>query len=191
MGLPLNQIQKCWDIILHGESHLVDLAVANGHFFVQLAGVGLDAQVLKKTDRQMRRIIGPLSYIISAAKIIGHPAPKLIIEIPQRGLNEASFVLIGNGKYYGGPVSVFRDARNDDGLLDVLLFKNLGYLDIIRYLHEILLGTHRDVEDIEYFQTKSIRVVSDQMVPVEIDGEAALETPVQFELTGRRIEVVA
>jgi diacylglycerol kinase family enzyme len=58
------------------------------------------------------------------------------------------------------------------------------------YLHEILLGTHRDVEDIEYFQTKSVRVVSDQRVSVEIDGEAALETPVQFELT-RRIEVVA
>lgn len=178
MGLPLSQIQKCWDIILHGESHLVDLAVANGHFFVQLAGVGLDAQVLKKTDRQMRRIIG-------------HPTPKLIVEVPQRGLNEASFVLIGNGKYYDGPVPVFRDARNDDGLLDVLLFKNLGYLDIIRYLHEILLGTHKNVEDIEYFQTKSVRVVSDQMVPVEIDGEATLETPVQFELTGRRIEVVA
>jgi diacylglycerol kinase family enzyme len=89
MGLLLNQIQKYWDTILHGEFHLVDLAVANGHFFVQLAGVGLDAQVLKKTDRQMHRIIGPLSYIISAAKIIGHPAPKLIVEIPQRGLNEA------------------------------------------------------------------------------------------------------
>ena len=85
----------------------------------------------------------------------------MIVEIPQYDLNEASFVLIGNGKYYGGPVSIFRDARNDDGLLDVLLFKNLGYLDIIRYLYEILLGTHRDVENIEYFQTKSVRVVSD------------------------------
>ena len=68
MGLPLSQIQKCWDIILHGEPHLVDLAVANGHFFVQLAGVGLDAQVLKKTDRQMRRIIGLLSHYYFCCK---------------------------------------------------------------------------------------------------------------------------
>ena len=190
IGLPLNQVQKCWDVILDGRSRTIDLASANNRFFVQLAGVGLDAQALKETDRQMRRSIGPLSYVLSAAEIIGRPAPNLFVSAPDRLPSTASFVLVGNGKHYGGPVPVFRDARNDDGLLDVLIFKNLGYLDIVRYLHEILLGTYSDKGDIEYFQTRSVRIMSDQKVPVEIDGEAALETPIHFEIAGNPLEVI-
>jgi diacylglycerol kinase (ATP) len=190
MGLPGNNIEKCWDIILRGESKTVDLARANDHLFLQLAGVGLDAQALKETDHQIRRNIGPLSYILSAAEIIGRPAPRLTIETPEYGVVEASFVLIGNGKHYGGPIAVFPDAKNDDGLLDVILFKNLGYLDVMRHLQEIVLGTQKSADDIQCMQSRSIQIRSAEPVPVEVDGEVALETPVMFELTGHQISVL-
>lgn len=189
IGLPANQISKCWDLILSGETRSIDLALANNDYFVQLAGVGLDAQALKETDRDVRRTIGPLSYIISAAEIIGRPAPNLFVSSPDRPNTKASFVLVGNGKYYGGPLSFFRDAKNDDGLLDVLIFKNLGYFEVARYLHEILLGTQKD--DTEYFQTRSIHISSDQDVPVEIDGEVVLQTPIHFEISGKQLRVIA
>jgi diacylglycerol kinase family enzyme len=48
---------------------LVDLPSANGKCFVQLAGVGLDAQVVKETSLAFKRSFGPLSYLISAAQI--------------------------------------------------------------------------------------------------------------------------
>jgi diacylglycerol kinase family enzyme len=32
--------------------------------------------------------------------------------------------------------------------------------------------------------------MSDQKVPVEIDGEAALETPIHFEIAGNPLEVI-
>jgi diacylglycerol kinase (ATP) len=190
MGLQANQISKCWEFILRGETRSIDLPSANTDYFVQLAGVGLDAQALKETDRGMRRTIGPLSYLISAAEIIGRPAPNLFVSSPDRADITASFVLVGNGKYYGGPVSFFRDAKNDDGLLDVLIFKNLGYFEIARYLQELLLGTHQDEGDIEYFQTGLVQISSDQEVPVEIDGEVVLQTPIRFQISGKRLKVI-
>ena len=50
LGLPLHNLQRCWDIIEDTNVRLVDLPSANGKYFVQLAGVGLDAQVVKETS---------------------------------------------------------------------------------------------------------------------------------------------
>ena len=103
---------------------------------------------------------------------------------------EGSFVLIGNGRYYGGPVAFFKDARIDDGKLDVLIFKNLGYLDLVRYLGTMLIGSHTDLADVEYFQTKRVSVSSEEEVPVEVDGEVVTKLPVTFRISSRKLRVV-
>jgi diacylglycerol kinase family enzyme len=103
---------------------------------------------------------------------------------------EGSFVLIGNGRYYGAPIKVFKEAKLDDGLLDVLILKNLSYLDIARYLTGIFTGMHTAFEDIEYFQTDEVRVHSLQDVPVEVDGELFGKLPVTFRIAPHRLRVV-
>src|SRR5437588_2119745 len=69
LGLPAHDLQLCWNIIQGENTRLVDLPSANGKYFVQLAGVGLDAQVVKETSLTLKRNFGPLSYLISAAQI--------------------------------------------------------------------------------------------------------------------------
>ena len=46
LGLPLHNLQRCWDIIEDTNLRLVDMPSANNKYFVQLGGVGLDAQVV-------------------------------------------------------------------------------------------------------------------------------------------------
>jgi diacylglycerol kinase (ATP) len=70
-------------------------------------------------------------------------------------------------------------------LLDILIFKNLGYLDIARYLGGVLLGKHTGLSDVEYFQAPVVRVRSVEDVPVEIDGELCGVLPADFAVTGR------
>ena len=188
LGLP-SDLDEAWAIIRAGRTRKVDLVRANSRYFVQLAGVGLDAQVVEETSWNFKKNFGPLSYLISAAQIAARKPPRLLVEAD--GLErEGSFVLIGNGRYYGGPVAFFKDARNDDGLLDVLIFKNLGYLDIVRYLGTVIVGKHTGLSDVEYFQTKKATVRSAQEVPVEVDGEAVMRLPVTFRISSRKLRVV-
>jgi diacylglycerol kinase (ATP) len=191
LGLPADQLEFCWKVIEEGTTRTIDLVRANNRYFVQLAGVGLDALAVQETDLNVRRSIGPISYIIAAAQIIGRPAPKLEISFDQDQKMEGCFALIGNGRFYGGPFSLFRDAKNDDGLLDLLVFKHQGYLDIIRYLQGVLVGNHVDFADIEYRQIRSLQIVSDRAVPVEIDGEVSFNTPVRFEVAPVKLRVLA
>ena len=202
LGLP-KTLKECWDVIRAGQTREIDLAEARpsiagrrdafpgrAHAFVQLAGVGLDAQVVQATSREFKRDFGPLSYLISAAQIAARKPPRLLINHNGNAI-EGSFVLIGNGRYYGGPFPVFPNARIDDQLLDVLVFRKVGYLDIVRYMNGVLFGTHMDLPDVISFRAEQLTVTSEEPVPVEVDGEVIGEAPVTFGFHPKRLRVLA
>lgn len=190
LNLPVKELPKCWEIIQKGKVRELDLPKANDRYFVQLAGVGLDAQVVQETDPEVRKNWGPLSYIFSIAQVAARTPPKLYVESPGAPERTGSFVLIGNGRYYGGPFHAFADARVDDGRFDVLVFNGLSYLDIIRYAQTLLFGKLSDLPDIDYFQTDRLEVHSPEQVPVEVDGEVIIEAPVTFRLSRHKLRVI-
>jgi len=181
--LPVD-LASAWSVIRGQGRREIDLLAANDQHFIQLAGVGLDAQVVKETTWESKRSLGPLSYLINAAHIASRTPPKLIVEAG--GVkSEGSFVLIGNGRFYGAKIVLFPKARVNDGLLDVLIFKNIGYLDIAKYLAGVLMGVHTGMDGVEYFQVSEATVSSEDEVPVEVDGELSGVLPVTFRVAGR------
>jgi YegS/Rv2252/BmrU family lipid kinase len=190
LGLPSNDLIRCWEIIQDNRTRRVDLPSANGKHFVQLAGVGLDAQAVKETSRAFKRSFGPLSYLISAAQIASRPPPVLRIQSEEAVTGDGSFVLVGNGRLYGGRLPFFKQAVMDDGLLDVIVFKRLSYVDIIRYLQDVVFSPQISSPEVQYFQTKRLRVSSDETVPVEIDGELIGNCPVEFKIRAGGLRVL-
>ncbi len=190
LGLPSNNLAMCWNIIEGEHTRVVDLPSANHKYFVQLAGVGLDAQVVKETSANLKRNFGPLSYLMTAAQIAARKPPRLFIESKDTSVREGSFVLIGNGRRYGGPFPFFKQAVMDDGLLDVVVFKQLGYFEIIKYLQDVFFSSEIRLPEVEYFQTKQIRVTSEVEVPVELDGELVGQCPVEFQIRERTLRVL-
>jgi diacylglycerol kinase (ATP) len=191
LGIRSNQLRKSWEMLQAGEPKTIDLARANQRYFIQLAGVGLDALTVQETNSLMRKTIGPVSYVFAAAQVIGRPAPMIRLQFADSSESSGCFVLIGNGRFYGGPIALFREAKNDDGLLDVLVFKHQSYLDIFRYLQGILIGNHIEMPDIECWQTPSLQILSDRAVPVELDGDVAGSTPLEFRIAREQLRVMA
>jgi diacylglycerol kinase (ATP) len=188
LGLP-NDLEEAWEIIESGYTRSIDLAQANDHYFVQLAGIGFDAQVVERTSWNFKKNFGPLSYLVSAAQIAAQKPPKIVVEVEGR-TREGSFVLIGNGRFYGAPIKVFKEAKLDDGLLDILILKNVGYLELARFLTGVFTGTHTEFEDVDYFQAPAAQVRSEEEVPVEVDGELMGKLPVDFRIAARKLRVV-
>jgi diacylglycerol kinase (ATP) len=190
LGIPANDLDVCWKIIQRQKSRLIDMPRANTKHFVQLAGVGLDAQVVKETSLAFKRSFGPLSYLVSAAQIAARKPPVLQIESANAVTKTGSFVLVGNGRLYGGPFPFFKNAVIDDGLLDVVVFKQLGYLEIIKYMQNVIFSSKIRLPEVEYFQTERFRVTSGEDVPVEIDGELIGQCPVEFQIERRKLRVL-
>ena len=190
LGIPANKLEECWRIIANGHTRRIDLARANDRYFAQMGGVGFDAQVVKETPREWKKNIGPLSYAILATQIAARKPPLISIESDEKNC-DGSFVLIGNGRFYGGPIPIFKEARIDDGLLDVLVFQNLGHLDLLRYMQGIAFGKHLKMNDVVYFQTRRLAVRSEEEVAVEVDGEWIGSLPADFEIVPSALQVLA
>jgi YegS/Rv2252/BmrU family lipid kinase len=171
LGIPLNSIEKAWNVIRGGTIRQLDLPKAGDRYFVQLGGAGLDAEVVRRTTRESKKALGPMSYLVSLAQVAGQKPPPITITGDGGLGHTGSFVLFGNGRYYGGPFRMFRQGSQTDGLLDVLVFKNQSIWDLFRYMQAMLVGHHPNLSDVEYFQTGTLSLSAEEPVPYELDGE--------------------
>lgn len=188
LGLPVRNIRQCWRAITEGATREVDLWIANGQPMVQLGGVGLDAAVVAETTWEMKRRIGPLGYLINAARVLARPAPKLGITVDGHAI-EGALVLFGNGKRYGGPLKVFPSAEPDDGRLDVLVLRKQTAGDVLGFLAALATGGIEKFPGVWMGRGERVSVASERAVPVELDGEAAGSTPLDIDRSPQRLRV--
>ncbi len=190
LGIPMD-LRKAWDVIRAGHSRRVDLARANDHWWVQMAGVGFDAQIVEETDREVRKNLGPLSYLLTAALIAGRKPPRLLVTAARQRPIEGCFVLVGNGRFYGGPYEIFKGGRLDDGMLDVYVFQRMSHFDVIRYIQGMMFLAHDRMPDVKTLRARRVKVESSDRVPVEVDGELLGYTPVTFSVREEGLKVLA
>lgn len=172
LGIPYDHLDRAFEVILEGHVREVDLFEANGTPFVQMAGVGFDAAVIEETTWESKKMLGPLAYLLSAVKVLGERPPLMRVKADNGRVEEGVAVLAGNGSLYGGQFKLFHKADNNDNKLDVLVFKEAGYKLVLDSLRGIALGgVDFSNSTVEYFQTESLEVTADRMVPLEVDGE--------------------
>jgi diacylglycerol kinase (ATP) len=191
LKLPGRDIEGCWREIISGQRREIDLWMASDLYFAQLAGVGLDAQIVQETSWEAKKKFGPLSYVMSAVNVLMRPPPTLSVQIDGKSPMLGTVVLIGNGRHYGGPFPLFRDASNTDGKLDLIIFRGLGGLEFLQLLRGMLLDGYQECEYLDYLQASEFTVTSDAgETPVELDGELAeLNAPVVFRPAPFRLSV--
>lgn len=195
LDLPGKDLPGCWQRLVSGHTREIDLWKANEHFFIQLAGVGVDAEIIRQTTWEAKKKLGPLSYVLSAVRVMRGRSPVLTLQVPGEAPRVGSLVLVGNGRHYGGPFRLFEQADAADGLLDVLVFHQVGPWELAQLVRRLTTSGYSPSEDFECFQAREFTVtVGDSRggparVPMELDGELRGETPVHFKLAERRLTV--
>jgi len=189
LGIPFNLV-SAWKVVRNSKIRMIDLASANGHLFVQMAGIGLDAEIVQRNSRQIKKVLGPLSYLLTATQVAAEKPPRLRVVSEGHNTVEGSFVLVGNGRLYGGPFTLFREADMQDGLLDVYVFRHMNYLALMRYLRGTLFGSLAKFTDVTYFKARHLRVEANREVPLEADGELVGHAPVDFSVRRRKLRVI-
>lgn len=195
LGLPL-KLDHAWNVLESGTPRSVDLACTESggavRYFVQLAGVGLDATSVRETSWELKKKIGPLSYVWAGLKVLTrkNPGIEVISAHPSPAPPCGPAVLVGNGRFYGGPFALFPKAQLDDGLLDVCVFHHDGIWSVLGYLHGVARGTHIRFDDVSYFQAAEFTCQAKVSVPFEVDGELAGEVPVKFSVKPRALNVI-
>jgi len=193
LGLPFDSLKDCLKVIDSHSFREIDLFEANGSPFVQMAGIGFDAQVIEETSWESKKAFGPLAYFLAAVKILGEKPPKMVVELDTGEKIDAACVLVGNGSLYGGQIKLFNMADNADEFLDLLIYEEAGYRAVFNSLKGVALN---DVSILtnsaRYVQARTVKVTSEKPVPMEVDGEFCDKVEeIVFAPAARKLRVVA
>jgi YegS/Rv2252/BmrU family lipid kinase len=151
----------------------VDVGTMNDRFFVNGAGIGLDARVTR-IARSYRLPIGDLVYLLAIFRAMaeGIATPTMRITTAA-GVREGPITLanIANGDWIGGMFNIVPTAHNDDGEFDLLVVAPVSRLRILRLLPMLMAGRHMGETEIAHELVTSILIEAEQPVDCHLDGE--------------------
>lgn len=175
-----------------GRETALDVATANGRYFINVGGVGLDAEVVRDVSRIPGYFGGTIAYLLGVFKnfVTYTPAPVEIIADGQIFERKALLVAVGNGLFYGGGMKVLPAARLDDGLLDVCIAGNMSRPEILRALPRLYRGTHLGLPKVEMLRAREVTITSHRPLSIQVDGEIVGHVPVTFRVEPGALKVV-
>lgn len=190
LNIPFD-IEPACQIIKRGNIQKIDLGKINNKFFVDICGVGFDAYVIHQTNSALKKKLGFIAYILNGLKnIIRYPFHSIHISIDGNAFQSGSIVIIGNFKYYSASVLIADNAKPDDGLLDVVIFRKKDALSLLRYIWNLQRGSLILLPDVQYVQGKQIVIQKRGHHKIHIDGEYYGKTPAEITVAPSALKVV-
>lgn len=181
--------------LVGGTVRAIDVGRVGERIFLCWASAGLDAKVTSEMEPRERstKHLGALPYLI-AAVLVARDFKGVESEVVLDGevvRGRTLLVMANNIQRYGGLVEVAPQARLDDGLLDVFVFKGLGIHYVVRHLARVLSQRYLDDPEIIHRQARHVGVRTEESVSVQADGEPIGTTPVTMEVVPRALRIIA
>jgi len=188
------RLREAVDGLIAGEVRSVDAGLADDRYFLCAAGFGLDATVTSEMEPRARHTkrLGMLAYAIAAVMVArDYPGVRSRVELDGTLVRGRSLlILVSNIQQYCGKVHVIQEARIDDGLLDVFVFKGLGLAYAARHVVKMLSRRYLEDPRIVHRQARHIRVVTEPATPVQLDGDPFGRTPTTLTVVPRGLRVL-
>ena len=171
LKIPLD-ISKAVSVGLQGIRRSLDTGSFNGEHFAVMAGTGFDAFVIKEASSKLKDKIGRLAYFYSGTKNLSARRVKAVIEVDGREYfkGKVSCVFIGNVSKGTGGIEVFKEAKPDDGILELAVVTAKNPIDWARTLGRVTQGKAEKSPFVELTHGKEFRFTFKRQFPYEIDG---------------------
>jgi diacylglycerol kinase family enzyme len=179
-SMPADAAEQLADAVLEGRARRISVGRVNGRRFGFSAGIGIDAEMVRRMDAFGRaddgKRPGDLRFAWTLARYVAEQRARMGPALEVTGLGRAAFALVANGDPYTyvGPVPlrVAPDARFELGL-DVVGARELRPAALPRFLTYILRGGgQQSADDVLYgHDLDSFEVVCDAPMPLQVDGE--------------------
>ncbi len=166
-------------------------------YFVNIAGMGYDALVVKKTNKMKEKGAGggTLAYLINLLTgLFQYQNVHLILENEAEKVFEGKVFSLNIGicKYNGGGMMQLPDAVADDGLLDVTVISKITKFRVVRNIKNLFDGSFVQMPEVSQYTGKAFTITSrpHSSLYLETDGESLGHSPLVFEILPKAIRLM-
>ena len=193
VDIPLH-VERAAHEMANGRVEQIDLGLAGDRYFLLMAGIGFDGEVVRRTQEieHHKGRFGILPYVLAGITTI--PLYRgADVELRFDGIIrrvQALMLVAGNTRLYGGRFHLTPNAVANDGWLDVSIIKGRGPIALARQSFPVLVLGSVDRADVEFLKVRELTVQSDEPVPVQVDGEPAGTTPLVLKVAPRALKAI-
>jgi diacylglycerol kinase family enzyme len=209
LGIPTDVVDATEHILRladRWEPRKVDLGVVNGRHFAFAAGMGLDASVVERVDRNptLKKRFGPFYFvecaIVTFLRTYVVNPPRLEVSVDGRTVDGVS-LFVQNAENYtyfnDRPVALVEGARFDSGSLAGVVLTRARPYDVPTVTLRALSGAariakHRGIDAFGAFSEAVVRSADDRAIPIQVDGDhISDELEARFSVAPGALTVVA
>lgn len=193
LGIRLNALRLA-AMIAARQQRVLDLGRVNDRLFTLMASSGFDADVVAQVHAHRRGHVSKWDYL----RAIGHRLwfyryPAISVQCDDEPTVEsAAHVFVFNWPCYAFDLPFCAEASATDHALDVVLFRERGSLDMLRYLALLACGRHREQEDVLHRRVRKVVLNSQpgMPTPIQADGDPLGKLPARIEIVPRGLQVL-
>ena len=192
-SLGIADVRAAVEVIVSGVTRPVDVGVVNGICFLNAVGIGIGPEITRNLDKQSKSSLGVFAYLVNAIKSLRQSrGMSAVIECDgARHALRSLQITISNGIHYGGGMTIARDARLDDGILDALSIPPQGFWSLLLKGPAIRSGNAGRIDELPTFRASEVRVYTRRPRDVTADGEQVTRTPIECRVLPGRLTVFA
>jgi len=188
-GLP-TRFDEAVRVALGGETRTIDLGrveleSGTSRFFANVGSAGMSGAVARRANTMTKAFGGRATFFYALTReFLAWQNTRVVVELDDGVQREGPMhdVIVANGNWHGGGMKLAPDARQDDGVFDVVLIGDVTKLDFLTTAPKLYSGRYLSHPKVELLQSSSVAIRASEPLPLEVDGEPVGATPARFEV---------
>jgi diacylglycerol kinase (ATP) len=174
-NIPLN-IRKSIELLKQPNLKKIDVGKINNHYFLNVAGIGLDAEISAHFERFGFR--GPLPYfMVGFREFFRYRPESIVLNLnSHKNLHFNPIVLsIANAPQYGNGAIIAPGAIPDDGELDFCVLSSISIGKAIFNVQKLFNGTIDQLEEMSIYKSSTGEILREKKGYIHTDGNFHME----------------
>ena len=141
-------------------------------------------------NQKLKRWLGEGSFWVAGFKqLFQYDFPSFQLFIDGK-VEYATFAVISKAKNYGGPFQITSRADLFSDEFDVCLFQSRNRWRYLSYLWHVSWGKHASLSDVKYLKARTVEVLGDSNIQVQVDGELIATLPQKFTIETHALSLI-
>jgi YegS/Rv2252/BmrU family lipid kinase len=188
-GIPGN-FDDAVRVVLDGAVRTIDLGLVSyeggaDRYFANVGSAGMSGAVARRANAMTKRFGGRATFFYALTReFLAWQNTAVTVELDDGVRLEGLMhdVIVANGRYHGGGMKLAPEARQDDGLFEVVTIGDVTKPDFVTTAPKLYSGRYLAHPKVELLRSATVTIEAAVPLPLEVDGEPIGTTPARFEI---------
>lgn len=192
LGIPFDESRNI-DTLLNGAVRHVYpgeiITAGKTEKFIQMAGVGLDSNIVLNISKRFKYYCGKLAYVYQAlSSLMFYDFRTIKLDIDGH-IHEAYNVIISKGRFYAGRYALCPQSMQEERKFSVALIKSKSIWSFLFIFLKSLFSADTKSDYFDCIEAQNITLLDPPHLPIQCDGDIKGYTPASFRTSPGSIKI--